>query len=296
MQPYEKQHAYPYGIAETEQQGRVSGGAAEMTAASFAGACMPTSLGGWRQRVILAVSTEPRPPARVSSNGRLESRAGLGRKSRVIASMPVGFDHATTRRLVDSADHRLPTRPAGTPSTMTSAPHAGARRRGLRQVSRQYRRRLRRGSAGRRGGRPPRQGLRHNPAPPAPVPGPDAYVGRQALEPGRELHCDVVRNKVTGGVTHAGPFAPPRCRQASPGSGSRPAAGGWTCRRTPTILLPTDSLATISLADIMLRKAGGNWVSGDRFFDREGDIESLTERAPTVGIRCSRHSAWARRA
>ena len=29
----------------------------------------------------------------------------------------------------------------------------------------------------------------------------------------------------------------------------------------------------------MLRKAGGNWVSGDRFFDREGDIEWLIERA-----------------
>ncbi|WP_419949025.1 hypothetical protein [Candidatus Palauibacter sp.] len=27
-----------------------------------------------------------------------------------------------------------------------------------------------------------------------------------------------------------------------------------------------------------LRKAGGNWVEGDRFFDREVEIEALTER------------------
>ena len=27
-----------------------------------------------------------------------------------------------------------------------------------------------------------------------------------------------------------------------------------------------------------LRKAGGNWVDGDRFFDREAEIEALTER------------------
>ena len=29
---------------------------------------------------------------------------------------------------------------------------------------------------------------------------------------------------------------------------------------------------------MMLRKAGGNWVDGDRFFDREAEIEALTER------------------
>ena len=28
----------------------------------------------------------------------------------------------------------------------------------------------------------------------------------------------------------------------------------------------------------MLRKAGGNWVDGDRFFDREADVEALSER------------------
>ena len=27
-----------------------------------------------------------------------------------------------------------------------------------------------------------------------------------------------------------------------------------------------------------LRKAGGNWVEGDRFFDREAEIEALMER------------------
>ena len=27
-----------------------------------------------------------------------------------------------------------------------------------------------------------------------------------------------------------------------------------------------------------LRKAGGNWVEGDRFFDREAEIEALAER------------------
>lgn len=27
-----------------------------------------------------------------------------------------------------------------------------------------------------------------------------------------------------------------------------------------------------------LRKAGGNWVDGDRFFDREVEIEALVER------------------
>ena len=27
-----------------------------------------------------------------------------------------------------------------------------------------------------------------------------------------------------------------------------------------------------------LRKAGGNWVDGDRFFNREAELEALTER------------------
>ena len=27
-----------------------------------------------------------------------------------------------------------------------------------------------------------------------------------------------------------------------------------------------------------LRKAGGNWVEGDRFFDREAEVEALAER------------------
>ena len=27
-----------------------------------------------------------------------------------------------------------------------------------------------------------------------------------------------------------------------------------------------------------MRKAGGNWVDGDRFFDREAEVEALTER------------------
>ena len=27
-----------------------------------------------------------------------------------------------------------------------------------------------------------------------------------------------------------------------------------------------------------LKKAGGNWVDGDRFFDRKAELEALTER------------------
>ena len=27
-----------------------------------------------------------------------------------------------------------------------------------------------------------------------------------------------------------------------------------------------------------LRKAGGNWVDGDQFFDRDAELEALTER------------------
>lgn len=73
------------------------------------------------------------------------------------------------------------------------------------------------------------------------------------------------------------PLPLPRAANRTPAAAAE--RRGLTCRRTPTILLPTDSLATISLAGVMLRKAGGNWVSGDRFFDREGDIEALAERA-----------------
>ena len=41
-----------------------------------------------------------------------------------------------------------------------------------------------------------------------------------------------------------------------------------------TILLPTILVAV----QMVLRKAGANWVEGDRFYDRESDLEALGER------------------
>ena len=46
-----------------------------------------------------------------------------------------------------------------------------------------------------------------------------------------------------------------------------------TSNLLPTILMPTKHLGSK-----MLRKAGGNWVDGDRFFDRETEVEALSER------------------
>ncbi len=52
----------------------------------------------------------------------------------------------------------------------------------------------------------------------------------------------------------------------------------------PTTPLPTNLLPTILLTcygplmTTQLRKAGANWVDGDRFFDREAELEELRER------------------
>ena len=48
----------------------------------------------------------------------------------------------------------------------------------------------------------------------------------------------------------------------------------------PTFLLPAISLAPflVGVISMILRKAGGNWVVGDRFFDSESEIEALVER------------------
>ena len=47
----------------------------------------------------------------------------------------------------------------------------------------------------------------------------------------------------------------------------------------PTVLLPTILLVCYpSYMNTKLTKAGANWVDGDRFFDREADIEALRER------------------
>lgn len=47
----------------------------------------------------------------------------------------------------------------------------------------------------------------------------------------------------------------------------------------PTIVLPTCLLACYAPGmNKHLRKAGANWVDGDRFFDREAEIEALMER------------------
>ena len=47
----------------------------------------------------------------------------------------------------------------------------------------------------------------------------------------------------------------------------------------PTVLLPTILLATYNWGmNRELRKAGSNWVDGDRFFDRDTELEALRER------------------
>ena len=43
----------------------------------------------------------------------------------------------------------------------------------------------------------------------------------------------------------------------------------------------------------VLRKAGGNWVDGDRFFDREADVEALSERIRDGAPGCGRVSELA---
>ena len=35
-----------------------------------------------------------------------------------------------------------------------------------------------------------------------------------------------------------------------------------------------------------LRKGGANWVEGDRFFNRDVELEALRERVRTEPIRC----------
>ena len=42
-----------------------------------------------------------------------------------------------------------------------------------------------------------------------------------------------------------------------------------------------------------MRKAGGNWVDGDRFFDREADVEALSERIRDGAPGCGRVSELA---
>ena len=36
----------------------------------------------------------------------------------------------------------------------------------------------------------------------------------------------------------------------------------------------------------MLRKGGGNWVEGDRFFDREFELQALEERVGRASTPC----------
>ena len=47
----------------------------------------------------------------------------------------------------------------------------------------------------------------------------------------------------------------------------------------------------------MPRKAGGNWVDDDKFFDRQDDIDALTERVRDgIHTRLIANGGWARRA